>query len=72
MCMHVFFFSFIRLCDYLVITMLHRLSVSSAGVILHTLECQTDKFITVTDLVQPIPESTEEQEQLLQVYLQNL
>lgn len=52
--------------------MLHRLSVSSAGVILRTLECQTDKFITVTDLVQPIPESTEEQEQLLQVYLQNL
>lgn len=61
------FCSFIRLCDYFVITMLHRMAVVSAGTILHTLECQTNKAIEIADLVEPIPESTEEQEKLLQV-----
>lgn len=64
-----FFSSFIRLCDYLVITMLHDLSVSSAKSILETLEQQTAKSISIGELVQPIPDTIEEQEQLLQVLI---
>lgn len=59
--------SFIRLCDYLVVTMLHRMAVVSAKTILHTLQSQTSKVVEIKDLVQPIPESIEEQEKLLQV-----
>lgn len=47
--------------------MLHRMSVYSAEMILFTLEDQTDKIIHIKDLVQPIPDSTEEQEKILQV-----
>ena len=60
-------YSFIRLCDYLVITMLHKMAVVSADAILETFEYQTNLVIEITDLVQPIPDSTEEQESLLQV-----
>lgn len=59
--------SFIRLCDYLVVTMLHKMSVFSAETILHTLEMQTDQTISVADFIKCIPESIEEQEVLLQV-----
>lgn len=51
--------------------MLHRMAVVSAGTILHTLECQTRKAIAIIDLVEPIPDSTEEQEKLLQVKVTN-
>lgn len=71
-CIILSFCSFIRLCDYLVITMLHRMSVFSAKTILGTLECQTNKATQITDLVKPIPESTEEQEKLLQVCLYSI
>lgn len=66
-CVCDLFYSFVRLCDYLVITMLHRMSVFSAEVILLILEDQTSQIIHVEDIVQPIPESTEEQEKLLRV-----
>ena len=65
-----FFSSFIRLCDYLVITMLHRMSVHSAEKILFTLEDQTTQIIQVQDLIKSIPESIEEQEKLLQVSIE--
>ena len=39
----------------------------SAREILHTLQCQTEKPIHVKDIVQPIPDTIEEQEKLLQV-----
>lgn len=43
------------------------MSVFSAETIFSTLEEQTDQVTPVKDIVQPIPESTEEQEKLLQV-----
>lgn len=59
--------SFIRLCDYLVVSMLHKMTVFSAWDIFHTLQGQTEKLVHVEDLIQRIPDSIEEQEQLLQV-----
>ena len=43
------------------------MTVFSAKDILHTLQWQTEKIFEVKDLVQPIPDTIEEQEQLLQV-----
>ena len=60
-------YSFIRLCDYLVISMLHKMTVFSARDILHTLQYQTEKRIHIQDLVKPIPDTIEDQEKLLQV-----
>jgi hypothetical protein len=68
-CFYLFFHSFIRLCDYLVISMLHRTSIFSAEIILSTLEDQTSQTIHVKDIVPPIPENVEEQEKLLQVII---
>lgn len=59
--------SFIRLCDYLVVTMLHNLAVTSASAVLDVLKEQTAKGITVSDLVKDIPDDIEEQEAMLQV-----
>ena len=47
--------------------MLHRMCVFSAEVLLDILEDQTNQTVHIKDLVQPIPESTEEQEKFLQV-----
>ena len=62
--------SFIRLCDYLVVTMLHDLTVKSTTHILSVLEAQTTKDAQITDLVQELPDSIEEQEKMLQVLTQ--
>ena len=59
--------SFIRLCDYLVVTMLHNLAVTSASAVLDVLKEQTAKGITVSDLIKDIPDDIEEQEAMLQV-----
>ena len=63
----IFLDSFIRLCDYLVVTMLHNLAVTSASTVLDVLCEQTAKNITVSDLVTEIPDDIEEQEKMLQV-----
>lgn len=60
--------SFIRLCDYLVVTMLHNLVVASASTVLEVLQEQTLKDITVDNLVDGIPDDIEEQERILQVF----
>lgn len=60
--------SFIRLCDYLVVTMLHNLTVASASAVLEVLQQQTAKEATITDLVKDIPDDIEEQERMLQVH----
>ena len=57
--------SFIRLCDYLVVTMLHNLTVKSVTHILTVLHDQLSKPVEIHDLVQPIPEDVEEQEKIL-------
>ena len=59
--------SFIRLCDYLVVTMLHNLTVTSATAVLEVLREQTAEDISVSDLVTDIPDDIEEQEKMLQV-----
>ena len=59
--------SFIRLCDYLVVTMLHNLTVTSAGEVLKVLHEQTAEDISISDLVTDIPDDIEEQEKMLQV-----
>ena len=61
------FNSFIRLCDYLVVTMLHNLAVTSASTVLKVLREQTEKDLIVSDLVTEIPDDIEEQERMLQV-----
>lgn len=60
-------FSFIRLCDYLVVTMLHNLAVMSASAVLDVLQEQTSTDIAVSNLVKEIPDDIEEQERILQV-----
>ena len=60
-------FSFIRLCDYLVVTMLHNLAVTSASAVFNVLQEQTAMDITVSTLVKEIPDDIEEQERMLQV-----
>ncbi len=49
--------------------MLHKLSVYSVKTVLHHLKSKTVKFIEIEDLVQPIPDSIEEQESILQVII---
>lgn len=60
--------SFIRLCDYLVVTMLHNLVVASASAVLDVLKEQTKKDVTIDNLVDVIPDDIEEQESILQVH----
>ena len=60
-------YSFIRLCDFIVVTMLHDLSVRSASSILTVLQDQVSESVDMFDLVQPIPDDIEEQEKALQV-----
>ena len=55
--------SFIRLCDYLVVTMLHNLTFKSA--ILNTLHEQLSKPVEIHNLAESIPEDVEEQEKML-------
>lgn len=57
--------SFIRLCDYLVVTMLHNLTFKSVSHILTTLHEQHSKPVEIHDLAEPIPEDVEEQEKVL-------
>ena len=64
---YTLFCSFIRLCDYLVVTMLHNLTVTSAAAVLKILHEQTAEDISVCDLVRDIPDDIEEQEKMLQV-----
>ena len=64
----VLFYSFIRLCDYLVVTMLHNLAMTSASAVLDVLQEQTAGDITISNLVKEIPDDIEEQESMLQVY----
>ena len=59
--------SFIRLCDYLVVTMLHSLTVDSCAGLLSVLQSQLLKAVEVTDIVKTIPDNVEEQEKVLQV-----
>ena len=59
--------SFIRLCDYLVVTMLHNLTVHSCTGLLSVLQSQLVKSVEVTDIVKSIPDNVEEQEKILQV-----
>ena len=59
--------SFIRLCDYLVVTMLHGLTVHSCTGLLSVLKSQLVKAVEVTDIVKTIPDDVEEQEKVLQV-----
>ena len=59
--------SFIRLCDYLVVTMLHNLVVASASAVLKVLQDQTKRDTAVDNLIDSIPEDIEEQERILQV-----
>ena len=47
--------------------MLHSLSVNSAKEVLKIFQQQTLKTIEITDLVEPIPDTIEELEQMLQV-----
>lgn len=61
------FYSFIRLCDYLVVTMLHNLAVTSASAVLDVLQEQTAGDIAISNLVKEIPDDIEEQERMLQV-----
>ena len=60
-------YSFLRLCDYLVVTMLHDLTVKSTTHILSVLKAQTAKDAQIVDLVRELPDSIEEQEKMLQV-----
>ena len=53
--------SFIRLCNYLVVTMLHDLTVKSVSTILSTLHDQLAKPVEIADIVQPIPDDIDEQ-----------
>ena len=48
--------------------MLHNLAVTSASAVLDVLHEQTEKDITVSDLVTDIPDDIEEQERMLQVH----
>lgn len=57
--------SFIRLCDYLVVTMLHNLTFKSVSHILTTLHEQLSKPVEIHNLAEPIPEDVEEQEKML-------
>ena len=59
--------SFIRLCDYLVVTMLHGLTRHSCSRLLNLLRLQLEKAVEVTDIVKDIPEDVEELEKTLQV-----
>lgn len=59
--------SFIRLCDFIVVTMLHELTVCSASSILTVLQEQVSETVDIVDLVQQIPDDIEEQEKALQV-----
>ena len=61
------FYSFVRLCDYLVVTMLHKLAVMSASAVLDVLQEQTAGDIPISNLVKEIPDDIEEQERMLQV-----
>ncbi len=63
--------SFIRLCDYLVVTMLHDLAVKSTSHILDILKIQTARDAEITNLVRELPDDIEEQEKMLQVHLSN-
>ena len=60
--------SFIRLCDYLVVTMLHDLAVKSTSHILDILKIQTARDAEIADLVRELPDDIEEQEKMLQVH----
>lgn len=60
-------YSFIRLCDYLVVTMLHGLAVHSCAGLLSVLQSQLKKAVEVKDIVKTIPEDVEELEKILQV-----
>ncbi len=60
---------FIRLCDYLVVTMLHDLSTTSVEFVLKKLQLQVSKSVVVSDFITPIPNSIEKQEAMLQVNL---
>ena len=53
--------SFIRLCNYLMVTMLHHLTVKSVSSILSILHDQLAKPVEIADLVQPIPDDIDEQ-----------
>jgi len=57
--------SFIRLCDYLVVTMLHNLTFKSVSHILNTLHEQLSKPVEIHNLAESIPEDVEEQEKML-------
>ena len=64
--------SFIRLCDYLVVTMLHGLTLQSCTQLLSLLQSQLEKAVEVTDIVKAIPEDVDEQEKILQVSLRRV
>lgn len=50
---------FIRLCDYLVVTMLHNLTFKSVSHILNTLHEQLSKPVEIHNLAESIPEDVE-------------
>ena len=55
---------FIRLCDYLVINMLHDLTLSSIQYILSTLEGFLQETIKIEEIAQPIKEDEDEDESI--------
>ncbi len=55
---------FIRLCDYLVISMLHDLTLASVKYILSTLEGFLQDTITIEDIAQPIKEDEDDDESI--------
>jgi len=61
--------SFIRLCDYLVVSMLHDLAVKSTSHVLTVLKAQTGKEVEIIELAQEIPDDIEKQEEILQVLI---
>ena len=58
--------SFILLCDYLVVTMLHDLATNSMSTILSILTSQFAKAVEITELAPPIPEDPLAQEAMFE------
>ena len=56
---------FIRLCDYLILTMLHDLTLDSGKHLLNSLKHLVDQAVEIEDIAEPIPEDEQEDEKVL-------
>ena len=55
---------YIRLCDYLVVTMLHNLIIFSMEDLLHNFQKLVDQPVEIEDIAEPIPEDEMEDEKV--------